>query len=75
MGQMPLLTNEEKKVSVYRAEAPTDPRLVTHETRLDELNLNWREKDLPERERTKHVHRLQPYLGRFQYERGGECLR
>jgi hypothetical protein len=29
------------------------------------LNLNWREKDLPERERTKHVHRLHPYLGKF----------
>jgi len=29
------------------------------------LNLNWREKDLPERERTKHVHRLHPYLGKY----------
>ena len=29
------------------------------------LNLNWREKDLPERLRTKHVHRLHPYLGKF----------
>ena len=50
---------------MYHAETPTDPRLVTPETRLDELNLNWREKDLPERERTKHVHRLHPYLGKF----------
>ena len=61
-----LLTNEEKKVSAYcDAETPTDPHLVTPTTRLDELNLNWREKDLPERERTKHVHRLHPYLGKF----------
>jgi DNA modification methylase len=34
-------------------------------TPLEDLNLNWREKDLPERERTKHVHRLHPYLGKF----------
>jgi hypothetical protein len=34
-------------------------------TRLDDLNLNWRERDLPEKERTKHVHRLHPYLGKF----------
>jgi len=27
--------------------------------------LNWRERDLPEKERTKHVHRLHPYLGKF----------
>lgn len=34
-------------------------------TELEKLNLNWRECDLPERERTKHVHRLHPYLGKF----------
>jgi len=27
--------------------------------------LCWSEKDLPEKERTKHVHRLHPYLGKF----------
>ena len=27
--------------------------------------LSWSESDLPERERTKHVHRLHPYLGKF----------
>ena len=27
--------------------------------------LSWSEQDLPERERTKHVHRLHPYLGKF----------
>jgi len=35
------------------AEADLDPEL------------SWSEKDLPERERTKHVHRLHPYLGKF----------
>jgi len=38
---------------------------VTPATPLEALNLNWRESDLPERERTKHVHRLHPYLGKF----------
>ena len=27
--------------------------------------LSWTEAELPERERTKHVHRLHPYLGKF----------
>jgi hypothetical protein len=27
--------------------------------------LSWSERQLPERERTKHVHRLHPYLGKF----------
>ena len=31
----------------------------------DELHLSWTEQELPERERTKHVHRLHPYLGKF----------
>jgi 16S rRNA G966 N2-methylase RsmD len=30
-----------------------------------DLELSWSEKELPERERTKHVHRLHPYLGKF----------
>ena len=30
-----------------------------------DLELSWSEKQLPERERTKHVHRLHPYLGKF----------
>ena len=38
---------------------------ITRDTPLESLNLNWREKDLPERVRTKHVHRLHPYLGKF----------
>src|SRR5207249_7847923 len=30
-----------------------------------DLDLSWSEQELPERERTKHVHRLHPYLGKF----------
>jgi DNA methylase len=30
-----------------------------------DLGLSWSESALPERERTKHVHRLHPYLGKF----------
>jgi hypothetical protein len=41
--------------------APTQEALYAA---LD-LELSWSERDLPERERTKHVHRLHPYLGKF----------
>lgn len=61
-----MLTNEEKRVAVYQMDIePTRPETVTPETPLETLNLNWRERDLPERTRTKHVHRLHPYLGKF----------
>ena len=61
-----MLTNEETRVAFYApTNLPTDPSSVTAETELDDLNLNWRESDLPEKERTKHVHRLRPYLGKF----------
>src|SRR4029077_12180023 len=30
-----------------------------------DVELSWSERDLPERERTKHVHRLHPYLGKL----------
>ena len=30
-----------------------------------DLQLSWTEAELPERERTKHVHRLHPYLGKY----------
>ena len=43
----------------------TDFEAITPQTELGYLNLNWRERDLPERQRTKHVHRLHPYLGKF----------
>jgi len=60
------LTAEEMRVSAYLdATHPTVPSKVTRSTSLDSLNLNWAEKDLPEKERTKHVHRLHPYLGKF----------
>jgi hypothetical protein len=50
-----------------------------------DLELSWSERELPERERTKHVHRLHPYLGKFipqlvetlldrYFERGGRVL-
>jgi len=60
------LTNEEKRVAAYcHTPGPTDASLVTPATPLGDLDLNWREQDLPQRERTKHVHRLHPYLGKF----------
>src|SRR5204863_4832456 len=43
------------------AMAPTQDALYRE---LD-LALSWSERDLPERERTKPVHRLHPYLGKF----------
>ncbi|MYA87818.1 MAG: class I SAM-dependent methyltransferase [Boseongicola sp. SB0662_bin_57] len=43
----------------------TNFSVIGPDTLIDRLNLNWREKDLPERVRTKHVHRLHPYLGKF----------
>jgi len=49
----------------YPAAPFTDFASVAPDTPLDALNLNWRERDLPERHRTKHVHRLHPYLGKF----------
>ena len=51
-------------LTLYSAK-PISPSKVTPTTPLEEINLNWTEKDLPERERTKHVHRLHPYLGKF----------
>ena len=41
--------------------APTQEALY----RDIDLELSWSERELPERERTKHVHRLHPYLGKF----------
>ena len=45
--------------------------MATQESLYQELggavdrSLSWTEAELPERERTKHVHRLHPYLGKF----------
>jgi DNA modification methylase len=36
-----------------------------YHTISEDLELSWSEAELPERERTKHVHRLHPYLGKF----------
>src|SRR5215475_6053675 len=41
--------------------APTQDAIYAE---LD-ADLSWSEHDLPERERTKHVHRLHPYLGKY----------
>jgi len=38
---------------------------VNRDTLLESLNLSWKEHDLPEILRTKHVHRLHPYLGKY----------
>ena len=59
-------TAEERQVDLYGGvDPPTFPAAVNGETPLDQLRLNWTEKQLPERERTKHVHRLHPYLGKY----------
>ena len=60
------MTSEENRVSLYTdAEPPTCAAQVRGTTPLGALSLNWTERDLPERERTKHVHRLHPYLGKY----------
>jgi DNA modification methylase len=41
--------------------APTQEALYAH---IQE-DLSWSERDLPQRERTRHVHGLHPYLGKF----------
>jgi DNA modification methylase len=38
---------------------------VLYQELAGDLHLSWSEAELPERERTKHVHRLHPYLGKF----------
>ena len=43
--------------------APTQAAL--YEEIAGDLHLSWTEAELPERERTKHVHRLHPYLGKY----------
>lgn len=55
----------QKIAQQYRQKPLTNFSAVTDKTPLNSLNLNWRERDLPEMERTKHVHRLHPYMGKF----------
>lgn len=55
-----------QKISQQYTQTPlTDFSNINSSTSLKSLNLNWREKDLPESIRTKHVHRLHPYMGKF----------
>ena len=49
----------------YKQKPLTDFSSINPRTDLHVLNLNWKERDLPEFIRTKHVHRLHPYLGKF----------
>jgi DNA methylase len=59
------VSNDWPRLSDLRVEralvAPTQDALYAD---ID-LALSWSERDLPERERTRHVHRLHPYLGKF----------
>lgn len=55
----------QKIAKQYRERPLIDFTSVNSNTRIENLNLNWRERDLPENKRTKHVHRLHPYLGKF----------
>lgn len=49
----------------YQQKPITDFTSINQNTDIQVLNLNWKEKDLPEATRTKHVHRLHPYMGKF----------
>ena len=49
----------------YQQTPLTDLASINPCTNLHSLNLNWREKDLPEKLRTKHVHKIHPYMGKF----------
>jgi hypothetical protein len=60
------LTNEEQRVVIYQdGDQPTNPAEVNHDTPLELLNLSWTERDMPQSERTRHVHKLHPYLGKY----------
>jgi len=72
--QTQLLATQHKWASHTQERNPTHMRPLTKPTRacdvtpdtpIECLNLNWSERDLPERQRTKHVHRLHPYLGKY----------
>jgi len=65
--QSALRTLDDYSGSTKKRRQPTigDFSWITPSTPLSSINLNWRERDLPERLRTKHVHRLHPYLGKY----------
>ena len=60
-----------RRPDVGPAPEPVEPAVmastqaVLYRELSEELHLSWSEAELPERERTKHVHRLHPYLGKF----------
>lgn len=58
-------TIAQKVALLYKQPPLTNFASVGPNTDLNTLNLNWRERDLPEKVRTKHVHRLHPYMGKF----------
>lgn len=64
---LPLLPSEGLATAPSRLDdtPPTRPFLVDSSTPLESLSLDWTERQLPERIRTKHVHRLHPYLGKY----------
>lgn len=65
-GDIRKVTREEKRVGIYQTHCnPTKASDVKRSTPLGILNLNWREKDLPERERTRFVHGLHPDFVNF----------
>ena len=67
-GQIPTirLNRDPSGGRAYHGIVPTQGQVYA---RLEETDvdpeLSWTEAELPERERTKHVHRLHPYLGKF----------
>lgn len=58
-------TIAQKVARQYKENPLTEFTSIDTSTDLTTLNLNWRERDLPEKLRTKHVHRLHPYMGKF----------
>lgn len=64
---MPAHPRKQRKESYTKGQRRpfTDFESVGPDTDLASLDLSWKERDLPERVRTKHVHRLHPYLGKF----------
>lgn len=61
MGETQQITREEKRVGIYHTHCnPTKASDVKRSTPLSILNLNWREKDWLEMERTRFVHGLHP---------------
>ena len=59
LDMRPIKVAPQRKVDTFNAS------YITKTVPLNTINLNWTENELPERLRTKHVHRLHPYLGKF----------